>query len=137
MKAEGGSPYVRTPDIMHAVLLLATMSTTEQERFQELRQRELRGALTPEERRELAGTIEKIEQAEVLQLAPAAAALRRKRESAEAQNRELEALVRRKEALVRRMGTLLSELETERRGIREEEVRILAGAGSVGSGPAP
>ena len=75
-----------------------------------------------------------MDQQEVEQLAPATARLREERERVEAQNRELAALIRRKEALLERLRSLLAEMETERRGIQDEQTRILAATAGRGPG---
>lgn len=112
------------------------MNAIQRKRFRELRQRQLSHTLTPSDRDELAALIQSVERAEVAQLAPASARLRREIEQVETQNRDLETLLQRKEALLQRLRSLLAEMEAERRGIREEQARILAVTAGQESGTA-
>src|ERR1700737_3541824 len=90
------------------------------ERFRELRQREDKGTLTPEEQAELSRLIQQIEDAEAAYLRPATERLRREREAIETQNRALQALLTREEAFVARLETVLATLKAEREAINEE-----------------
>jgi hypothetical protein len=76
-------------------------------RFQQLREREVMGALTQAEQGELASLFEELNAIEAASLAPATDRLRQERETVEAQNRTLEILAQRKEILVRRLRDFL------------------------------
>jgi hypothetical protein len=97
---------------------------TRRERFRELRRREDKGALTPEEQTELSRLIQEIEDAEAAYLRPATECLRREREAIEAQNSALQALLDREEALVAHLETVVASLQAERKAINEELVRV-------------
>jgi hypothetical protein len=106
-------------------------------RFQELRQRELAGALSEQEQGELSLLVQELECEEATHLNPATEQLRQERATIEAQNRALQALVARKETLVTKLRAVLEEAETERQAIDEEVARILGkhtGAGAGGRG---
>lgn len=105
-------------------------SEATRERFQALRSRELAGELTSDERLELAGLVRELETAEASRLDAAAERLRQERQRTEAQNQALAELVRRQETLAERLRNVLQEATAERRAIREEADRLLAGRGS-------
>jgi cell division protein FtsB len=94
-------------------------------RFQDLRRRELEGALPPAEREELVGLVAELEAEEAAYLSPATERLRREREQLDAQNRALSELIRRKEALATRLQRVLLETQAERQAIEQEARRIL------------
>jgi hypothetical protein len=96
------------------------------ERFQELRRRELAGALSPEEHDELARLVQELEQQEATYLSPATERLRREYEEMLAENRALEALANRKEALIQHLDSVLAKTRAERTAIAEEEARLLS-----------
>jgi hypothetical protein len=103
-------------------------------RLQQLRQRELDGALTEAEQKELQLLVQEIERAEADYLGPATERLRHEREGIEAQNRALQALLHRKEALVARLQTVLAESQAEQQAIDEELARILGESTGAGTG---
>lgn len=95
------------------------------ERFQELRRRELAGALSPEEQGELALLVHELEQQEAAYLGPATERLRREYEVMLAETQALEALAHRKEALIQDLESVLAKTQAERTAIAEEEARLL------------
>jgi uncharacterized protein YigA (DUF484 family) len=97
------------------------LDETKRQRFQYLRDREDEECLTEDERTELAGLIEEIEQAEAAYLKPATERTRKENDEAESRLRALEDLARRKEELVERMEAL----QAERAAIQEETLRLL------------
>jgi hypothetical protein len=99
----------------------------QRQRFQQLRQRDLLGLLTPPEQVELASFLQELERVEGEYLSPATRRLREERESIEAQNHSLQALVRRKEALVRRLRDFLEDTHAERNAIEGELAAVLGG----------
>ena len=103
-------------------------------RFQQLRQRQGKSALTEAEQAELALLMQELEAAEAGYLTPATERLRQERETLETQNRTLEVLALRKEALVRRLRDFLAEAQTERRAINGELAAVLGGSRGLGDG---
>ncbi|MDA1141741.1 MAG: hypothetical protein O3B01_24520 [Planctomycetota bacterium] len=97
------------------------LDKTKRQRFQYLREREEKECLAEDERKDLAGLIEEIEQAEAAYLEPAIGRMRKENEKAESRLRALEDLARRKEELLKRMKAL----QAERSAIQEETERLL------------
>lgn len=99
----------------------------QRERFQQLREKESQGLLTPIEQAELASLIQALHSAETSYLAPATRRLREEREVMENQNSSLQTLVRRKESLVRRLRDFLEDARAERNAIEGELAAVLGG----------
>jgi len=106
------------------------------QRFQELRDREAEGQLSPDEQVELEQLITTMESAEASYLQRAAERMRAERQLIEAQNRDLEELVTRREKLASRLHSLIAEAQAERQSISEELGRILGRTGTIQSGSA-
>lgn len=101
------------------------LNEIERRRLEVLRTLEDTGSLSQPEQSELSLMLQRLDEAEAAQLAPATTQLRRERKNMEAQNQSLQALVRRQEALAARLQALLDEARVERRAIAEEQARIL------------
>ena len=99
-------------------------------RFQELRDRQDAGGLTPVEQAELADLTKSLEDAEAAYLAPAIQRLDRQRREIESKDVKLDALASRKEALALRLRNFLTEAEKERTAIENELSTVLAEGGS-------
>jgi hypothetical protein len=99
----------------------------QRQRFQQLRERELRGQLTQAEQAELASLGQELERAEAAYLGSATRRVREERETIETQNSSLQALVHRKQSLVRRLHDFLEDVRAERNAIDGELAAVLGG----------
>ncbi len=99
---------------------------TQKQRFQELRNRELRQELTTPEKTELARMIHELEAEEAAYLRPANQRLDAKIRRTQEQNRILKNLARRQQTIIRRMERLLADSQKEQQSIDREVKRVLA-----------
>jgi hypothetical protein len=96
------------------------------ERLRELRHREAEGSLDEAGRAELAGIIQRLDEAEAALLSPSTGSLIAERLAVETQNEALRRLLEREEALAARIRAAIAEARAERSAIEQEAAQILA-----------
>lgn len=100
-----------------------------QQRFQQLRQRDLDSLLSENERAELAALIQEMDDDEATYLGPADERLHSERQRLEAQNRSLQRVVERRATLAARLRTILDDVTRERNQIDNDLTAVLIQTG--------